>query len=346
MQRRLRSFSIILSLSGVVPASVCTSCRKEAETTTTEPRLIVYCSVDEPFARAVLARFTRQTGIAVQPVFDTEAGKTTGLVNRIIAEDKSGRTRADVFWSSEVFNTVLLARRGLLTAYESPAAADVPAHFKDVEHRWTGTAVRARVLALSPDLPADKAPRTWQDVGSETLAARVAIANPLFGTTRGHVAAMFALWGPDRAKSFLRSLRDRGALLLDSNSATVRAVISDRADFAATDSDDVEAARKGGASLGIAYPDMGDGGTLLIPCTVAMLKGRMNEASSRRLVDFLVSAEVERMLAESDSRNVPVRAWLRDSLGIALPPGSRVSFDAVADAMDEAEAAVREILLR
>jgi hypothetical protein len=41
-----------------------------------------------------------------------------------------------------------------------------------------------------------------------------------------------------------------------------------------------------------------------------------------------------------------VRGPLREKLGLALPPESKVSYEAVADAMDEAVAAVREILVR
>jgi ABC-type Fe3+ transport system substrate-binding protein len=91
---------------------------------------------------------------------------------------------------------------------------------------------------------------------------------------------------------------------------------------------------------------MGDGGTLLIPCSVAILTGCDDVSAARQLVDFLVSAEVERMLAETDSRNVPVRKTLRAQLGMPWPPESKIGFDAVADAMDEAVAAVREILIR
>ncbi len=64
------------------------------------------------------------------------------------------------------------------------------------------------------------------------------------------------------------------------------------------------------------------------------------------MVDFLVSAEVERMLAESNSRNIPVRASLRSELGIAWPAETKVDLGAVADAMDDAVVAVREILIR
>lgn len=310
-------------------------------------RLVVYCSVDEAFARTVLKLFEDRARAELDVVFDSEAGKTTGLVNKIIGESQAGRPRADVFWSSELFNTILLGRRGLLEPYDSPAAADIPARFRDPQHRWTALAARARVLAFNPDqTPATDIPTRWEQLASPKFAKRTAIANPLFGTTRGHVAAMFALWGAKRGREFLTQLRDNGAHIYDSNSATVRAVIAGRAGLGATDTDDVWVAQRSGASLDLAYPNMGDGGTLLIPCSVAIIKGSTNMQATRNLVDFLVSAEVERMLAESDSRNIPVRDSLRTELGIEWPPESKVDFNAVADAMDEAVAAVREILIR
>jgi hypothetical protein len=72
---------------------------------------VVYCSVDEGFAREVLAGYERRSGRKVTVVFDSEAGKVTGLVNRIVAEAESGRPRGDVFWSGELFNTILTARQ-------------------------------------------------------------------------------------------------------------------------------------------------------------------------------------------------------------------------------------------
>lgn len=84
----------------------------------------------------------------------------------------------------------------------------------------------------------------------------------------------------------------------------------------------------------------------MIPCSVALVKGGPNPEAARRLVDFLVSAEVERRLAKSDSRNIPVRAKLRAELGVELPPETHLSYDAIADAMDVSLEAVREILIR
>jgi iron(III) transport system substrate-binding protein len=157
---------------------------------------------------------------------------------------------------------------------------------------------------------------------------------------------MFALWGEARGRRFLQGLRDGGALMVDGNSAAVRAVIAGRVEFAMTDTDDVWVAQREGASLDLRYLDLGDGGTLAIPCSVAVIKGGPSREAAESLVDFLVSADVERTLAKSDSRNIPVREALRQELGLALPPSSEVDAEAVAGAMDGAIAAAREILIR
>jgi len=326
---------------------MCAAGCRRGDAKTPSETVTLYTSVDEPFARAAVERFEKQSGIRVALITDSEAGKTTGLVQRIAAEAQTGRVRADVFWSSEIFNTILLARQGLLTAYESVAAADIPDSFRDPKHFWTGTAMRARVLAFDPlRVRRSDAPAQWEELGNPKFAGNLAIANPLFGTTRGHLGAMYALWGAERTRAFLIGLRDGGAKVVDGNSAAVRAVIDGQALYAATDSDDVFVAQKSGASLDMVFPDMGDGGTLLIPCTVALVTGAPHETAGKKLVDFLVSAEVEELLALSTSGNIPVRATLREKLNRPLPAASPIRWESAADGMEGAVGTSREVLLR
>ena len=68
-----------------------------------------------------------------------------------------------------------------------------------------------------------------------------------------------------------------------------------------------------------------------------------NEAAE--LIDFLLSAHVERMLAESDSHNAPVRAELAAEFArYAIPEPLAVDYGAVADCLADAIAASREFL--
>jgi iron(III) transport system substrate-binding protein len=103
--------------------------------------VVVYTSLDQVFSEPVLKDFEQQTGIQVRPVYDVEATKSTGLVNRLIAENTS--LRADVFWNSEVGRTLVLKDKAVLSPYSSPTAKDIPEQFKDTDGYWTGVAASA-----------------------------------------------------------------------------------------------------------------------------------------------------------------------------------------------------------
>ena len=112
--------------------------------------VVIYTSLDKVFSQPILEAFEEQTGIKVLSVYDSEATKTTGLVNRLIAEKSN--PRADVFWNSETGRTVVLKQKGVLAKYTSPSAADIPDQFKDKDGFWVGFAARCRILIYNTDL--------------------------------------------------------------------------------------------------------------------------------------------------------------------------------------------------
>lgn len=336
--RRARRFAC---LAGLICLLAC-GCERSAPA----ERVIVYTSVDQEFAEAILARFEQQTGVDVQPVFDSEAGKTTGLVRRLFAERAA--PRCDVWWSGEIFGTIELARADALAAYVSPAAADLPSGWSDRDGRWTGVAARARVLAFDTrHAKAEDLPRTWRELSEPRWASQLALANPQFGTTRGHVAAMFARYGEAETRRWLQAFRDAGAQLADGNGHAVRLLAAGSARIAMTDTDDVWVAQSRGQPVDLVYPALDVGQPpVWIPCTVALMRGAPNSANGRRLVDFLVSAACEEALARSTSRNVPLRSTIRDTVGYTGPIPQPLDWEAAADALQPSAAAARDILLR
>jgi iron(III) transport system substrate-binding protein len=295
----------------------------------------LYTSVDEPFAREVVAEFEKQVGIKVQLVTDTEAGKTTGLVRKIEAERVN--PRADVFWSSELFNTIRLARAGLLVEYRPPAEG-IPDRYKDSAGRWTAFGTRGRVLCYNTkNVQAVDVPSTWRGMADPKWKDKLAVADPRFGTTTGQVAAMYALWGEAEYTDFLKRLNETtGGLLMDGNATVARRVGAGEMLIGATDTDDVYARQGRSEPIAMVYPDMGDGGTLLIPNSVGLVEGAPHPAAAKKLIDFLTSETTERMLARSESRNFPVREKLRQELKIELPPETKVPFDKIAEALEPA----------
>lgn len=321
----------LLAVALVLPL-LATGCREDKDAT---PTVTLYSSVDEPFAREVIAAFKAQTGINVEMKLDSEAGKTTGLVNLIRAE--KARPIADVFWSSELFNTIKMARDGLLAEYRPPAEG-IPERYRDPQGRWTAFGLRARVLGWNTEqLKRDAVPTQWRDIADPRWTGKLAVANPQFGTTRGHFAAMLALWGEEEYGRFLADLNKvLNGRLMDGNATTAAMVGRGEYLLGATDTDDVYARQQRKEPIDLVYPDMGDDGTLLIPNSVGLVAGGPHPEAAKKLIDFLTSAQTERMLARSTSRNIPVRESLRKELNLPLPPETKLSFDQIADAMDAA----------
>ena len=140
-------------------------------------------------------------------------------------------------------------------------------------------------------------------------------ADPQFGTTRTHVAALFATLGPDRAKQFLQDLLDNDVRIVAGN-AMVKNLVAQAHPEASpvylglTDTDDVLSGQADGQPVAMIYPDQDAFGTLVIPTTVCMLRGAPHPESGRALVDYLTSQEVETALATGRAGFLPIRSKL------------------------------------
>ncbi|MCZ6794061.1 MAG: extracellular solute-binding protein, partial [Planctomycetota bacterium] len=186
------------------------------------PHVVLYVSADAHLARSVAAAFEAETGVRVDLVGDTELKKTTGLVERLRGE--RDHPQADVFWSSEIFMTIALADEGVLAPHDSEAVAGWPAEWRDADGRWFAFAARARVIVFAPErLAPAHVPETWTDLSHPRLRGRIAMADPRFGTTGGHLGAMKAFWeraaGPAYYEAFLIGLRDNEVRLLPGGNA-------------------------------------------------------------------------------------------------------------------------------
>jgi iron(III) transport system substrate-binding protein len=301
-----RGFVRLLILVGTM-ASVA-GCGRSAR------EVVVYTSVDEPFSEPVFRQFEKQSGLTVRAVYDTEEAKSTGVLNRLIAE--ATNPQADVFFSGDPVRPFLLIRRGIVEPYRSDAAVDIPAQFKSADGTWTGSAARARILLINKKrVSAAETPKSIRDLANPRWKGQTAMANPLFGTTTMHVAALFSLWGDDRARAFLNDLEANDLRVASSNGEVKRLVTAGEVAFGVTDTDDANEALKDGADVEVVYPDQDGDGTLVMPTAIVLIKGP-NRENGKRLVDFLASGEVERMMAAAAAhmplrRDVPTDAGVR-----------------------------------
>jgi len=261
----------------------------------------VYTTVDQIFSEPILKDFEKETGIKVKAIFDTEETKSTGVLNRIIAEKNN--PHCDVFWSGDPIRAIVLKNRGITTAYDSPMAKDIPQNFKDKEHHWIGFSARARVLIYNKELlKADDVPKSIFDLLEPKYKGKFAIANPLFGTTSFHFASWFSTLGESKAKELLDGFKQNAVVIATSNGDVKKRVLNGEIACGLTDTDDAFTAIEESNNMGIVFLDQKGMGSLIMPNSLSLMKNSPHNANGKRLIDYLLSKETEQKLAISSAQ--------------------------------------------
>lgn len=265
----------------------------------------VYVSTDRVFSEPVLRAYEQQSGVRVQAVYDTEETKSTGLANKLLAEQ--ARPQADVFWSNEPVRTLVLKSRGVLAPYRSPSANGIPAALRDPEGFWTGFSARIRVIAYNTKLvKPSEAPESIFDLAEPRWKDQAAIADPRFGSTSFHVAALYAVAGDDRMDAFFRQLKANGVRVVDGNSVVRDLVARGEVAVGLTDTDDVNVAIEDGQPIAMVLPDGKGLGVPVMPNMVSLIARAPHAEEGQRLIDYLLSRDVEAQLARSDAVQIPL----------------------------------------
>lgn len=312
-----------------------------------ERKVVVYVSHDQDYSEPILKDFENATGIKVEALYDTEATKTVGLVNRIIAE--KGNPRADVFWNNEVMRSVMLKNEGVVEPYCSPNAADINDAYKDSDCYWTGFAARGRVILYNTQKMTEE-PNSIYDMLDSKWKGKTCIGNPVIGLTSTHVASIFALLGDEKAKEFFLNLKGNEVQVVSSNSMVRDQVVAGECYFGLTDTDDAYDAVSAGKAVKMVFFDQGENeiGDLIMPNSVMLIKGAPHKEEAKMLIDYILSADTEKKLAES-ALQMPLK---RSSVVSENVPDVRsikpmnVSYDEIYQKLNVSNTFMQDVFLR
>ncbi len=319
---------LLVSVSVFLLFSGCSSGRKS--------EVVVYVSEDQVFSEPILRDFERETGITVRAVFDTEEAKSTGVMNRLLAEKDN--PQADVYWANEPIRAEFLKHRGVSMPFASPHAEGIPPVYKDPEGHWTGFSARARVLIVNDQ--AARKPTSIEGYLDPAFKGKTAIANPLFGTTTANAAALFSLWGEEKTKAFFDGMKKNRVKITPSNGESADLVAAGECDFALVDSDDAFSRKKQGKPVSMVVPDQGEGqvGVLLLPNAALLIKGAPHPENGKKLIDYLLSKETERKLAFADCAQIPLHAGVETPAHVPRIEGLRLMAANMAEVARKMEA--------
>lgn len=270
--------------------------------------IVLYCAHDRQLAAPIIQLFEQRSGLRVKVVYDTEANKSVGLTNRILAEQQN--PVADLFWNNEIGRTITLAQKGALA--RNPSGIDTAKNLptSELESHWFTFAARARVIIANTDLVNKiNPPSRVEDLADARWRGKAAFANPHFGTTGTHFAALYAQWGASRFRQWLQSVQENQIAMLPGNAQVKNAVAAGAYVWGLTDTDDYNEASLAGKPVKMIVPDQINtgSGVFIIPNTISLIEGAPHALLAKSFLQFILSAEVERKLAQGRGAQIPVR---------------------------------------
>ena len=281
---------------------------------------IIYTSQDQEYAEPIFKDFEKKTGIKIRAVFDSEAVKTVGLANRLLAE--SSNPQCDLFWNNEELRTRFLASKNV---------------FRET-NGWALLGWRSRRLIVNTNkLSLDKAPHNFSEATNEMWRGKVAVAYPFSGTTPTHFLALRQLWGDADWQAWCRALAANKPFLVDGNSVVAKMVGGGEAEFGFSDSDDTAEEQADGKPV---MPMPIGPETLVIHNTVGVVRGAPHPAQAQKLFEYLQSAEVQEILVKKHALESATPGDPKDL------PGLKVDWDALLRDLDKGTAEMKEIFLK
>ncbi|WP_102222897.1 2-aminoethylphosphonate ABC transporter substrate-binding protein [Acidimangrovimonas sediminis] len=247
--------------------------------------------------------FTKKTGIKVQYV---EGG--SGVVVQRVAQEKAN-PQADVLVTLPPFMQKA-AGAGLLQAYKSPEAAQIPASDKDpgnlfnpMVNNYMNFIYNTKVLAA--------APKTWDDLLAANFKGKLQYSTPgqAGDGTAVMLEAVHAMGGADAGFGYLRKLQANN-VGPSSSTGKLTALVNKGELYVANGDLQMNMAQTArNPNIRPFWPAnaKGERSTFALPYYVALVKGAPHGENGKKLIDFLLSKAAQSKVS-TIAYGLPVRA--------------------------------------
>lgn len=243
--------------------------------------------------------FTEKTDIKVNSVFLSK-----GMIERLEAE--GDRSPADLIFTTDISRLAAVVDKGLTQPVKSQAlTANIPAEMRDTENNWFGLTARARVIYASKDRVGDDEVTTYEDLADPKWKGRICTRSGTNAYNLALTSAVIAHHGETAAKNWLQGLKANLARKPQGNDrAQVKAIWAGECDIAVGNTYymalmlNKEEQKPWAESVRIVFPKFANGGTHMNISGMAMTKNAPNKENALMLMEFLASAEGQKIYAQ------------------------------------------------
>ena len=277
-------------------------------TVSAQQKLVVYSSNDDTLHSLVFAAFSKESGIAVEPV---SAG--SGVIIKRIQTEKD-RPGGDVIWG--VSRSLLETNKQYFAAYASQNVDATPAEFREPQGLWIGNNLHLMVVLQNTKmLPEAQGPASWADLLDPKWKGKIAFTDPVNSGSAYSVVTMLVdlFGGGDAGWAKVRQLL-ANTKVLNRSSLVFQGVGNGEYPLGIS----LEYAGyvwvAGGAPVKTIYPS---DGTIVQMEGIAIIKGGPNADAAKAFVDYINRKDVREMIIKGTFRRPA-----RQDLDLSKLPGS------------------------
>ncbi|WNN47801.1 ABC transporter substrate-binding protein [Siccibacter colletis] len=250
--------------------------------------LTVYTAGPGSLAKGLASGFEKKTGVKVN-IFQATTGK---VMARLEAEQAN--PQADILISASWDTAEDLHNRGWLLPYQSANAGDVPDTLKSADYVAQGVSALGIVWNTKSGTPE---PKEWHDLTAPAFKDKVTTPDPaLSGASLDLLIGLQNGMG-DKAWTLFDDLKQNGMVVSGPNAQAVTPVMqgAKAAVFGAVDYVTYGNIEQG-ESLKVIFPSSG---TVIAPRPMMILKTTQHEADAKAFVDYVLSPEGQKMVADA-----------------------------------------------
>jgi iron(III) transport system substrate-binding protein len=303
---RSRRARVVIALAAIAASAiVLTGC--SAGTAPAKTTIVLYNAQHEQTTTALVAAFTKQTGIVVKVDNDDEDVLTAKI------EQEGSRSPADVIFTENSNWLQQLADKGLLAKVQRSTLKAIPTADSARDGDWVGVSARVSAIVYNTkDLTPAELPSSVLDLADPKWKGKLEIAPsetdfwPVVSSvedTYGHAKALAWLKGL-KANAGANIVPDNETITSDVNRGTAEIGIINHYYFYRLRAE----VGTGAFHAGLAYFAPKDAGYLKTISGAAILKSSAHQSAAQKFVAFLTSHAGQDTIAHGESFEYPLAA--------------------------------------
>jgi len=279
--------------------------------------LVVYNGQHEQTTQALVNAFEKQTGIKVT----VRSGDEDQLAEQIMQE--GSRSPGDVFFTENSPALMKLAGQHLLAPVDKATLAEVPSADNSPAGNWIGVTARVSALVYNTSaLQPSQLPSSVMDLANPKWVGKLGIA-PGETDFQPIITSIADKYGSTAALAWLKAIKSNaGSHIYPDNETLTSEVNSGQVEIGLINHYYWYRLRAqagaGAMHSALHYFAPGDAGYVLDVSGAGILASSSRQPAAQKFLAFLVSAAGQRIIAQTDSYEYPLRPGV--AANPALPP--------------------------